>query len=288
MISTSRKTSSAVARVLFCSFVLAAFSAASAQRSVAALFTLTDDNTSASFQTATADNDFNWTVDGVNQLSQQAFWYRVGNVAEQSLHVLPIAVQGTSDSNFDGNPDTLFVRYNGAGFRTDVRYVLDGGAPGSGTSDMGEQISITNVSDGPMDFHFFQYTDFDVRGTAGDDSAVFTNLNAVDQYEGVARLTETVVTPVPSHREIALFPVTRNKLSDGVATTLSDTPIGTVVGPGDLTWAYQWDVVIQPGSTFQISKDKAIRAVPEPATASLLGLAVGLLLAAQRKRNRRS
>jgi hypothetical protein len=201
---------------------------------------------------------------------------------------LPIAVQGTSDSNFDGNPDTLFVRYNGAGFRTDVRYVLDGGAPGSGTSDMGEQISITNVSDGPMDFHFFQYTDFDVRGTAGDDSAVFTNLNAVDQYEGVARLTETVVTPVPSHREIALFPVTRNKLSDGVATTLSDTPIGTVVGPGDLTWAYQWDVVIQPGSTFQISKDKAIRAIPEPATASLLGLAVGLLLAAQRKRNRQS
>src|SRR5882757_3468326 len=203
MISTSRISSSAVARVLFCSFILAAFSAATAQQSVAALFTLTDDNTVAQFETATQANNFNWFVDGNDVLAQQAFWYRVGNVAEQSVHALPIGVQGTSDSNFDGNPDTLFVRYNGAGFRIETRYAVDGGLPGSGASDLVEQISITNTLDSPLDFHFFQYADFDL-GAA--DSAVFTNANSVRQFGTGSELNETVVTPVPSHREIAFFP----------------------------------------------------------------------------------
>lgn len=283
MNSTTLVSSSAVARAFLSAIVLLGLFGPATQNSVAALFTLTDSNSSASFQTATADNNFNWTVDGVNQMSQQAFWYRIGEAAEQSLHSLPIAVQGTTDSNFDGNPDTLFVRYNGTGFQAEMRYVLDGGAPGSGASDMAEQISITNVTSEPLNFHFFQYTDFDVRGTAGDDSGVFTNPNTVDQFDGPVKFTETVVTPVPSHREMALFPVTRNKLGDGVATTLSDTPLNTLVGPGNLTWAYQWDTTIQPGITFQISKDKGIRGVPEPASGALVAIALGLLLVRGRR-----
>jgi hypothetical protein len=271
-------------RACICSFLLLVLAGPAAQKSVGALFTLTDANASASFQTATADNNFNWTVDGVNQMSQQAFWYRVGDGPEQLLHGLPIAVQGTTDSNFDGNPDTLFVRYNGAGFEADMRYGLDGGTAGSGAADMSEQISIVNTTNEPLSFHFFQYTDFDVRGTAGDDSAVFTNANAVDQFEGSVRFTETVVTPVPSHREIAFFPTTRNKLNDGLPTTLSDTPIGSVIGTGNLTWAYQWDVIISPGSTFQVSKDKDIRAVPEPAATILVSVALGLLGARRQRR----
>jgi hypothetical protein len=289
MISTSRNTSSAIARVLFCSFVLAAFSAATVQQSVAALFTLTDNNSVSQFDTATQANNFNWFVDGNDLLAQQAFWYRIGNVPEASVHTLPIGVQGTTDTNFDGNPDTLFVRYLGNGFRVETTYKLGGGLPGSGASDLGEQISIFNLTDGPMDFHFFQYADFDLSAA---DSAVFTNLNSVRQFSPGAELTETVVTPVPSHREIAFFPVTLNKLNDGVPTTLSDTPpIGVVFGAGDVTWAYQWDVVIPPSGTFLISKDKNISPgapVPEPAACSLLGLAAGLLLARCRRRRIRS
>jgi hypothetical protein len=161
---------------------------------------------------------------------------------------------------------------------------LNGGAAGSGASDLAEQISITNTTDGPLDFHFFQYADFDL-GAA--DTAVFTNLNAVQQSNGVSHLTETVVTPVPAHREIAFFPVTLNMLNDGAPTTLSDTPpIGTVFGPDDVTWAYQWDFVIPQGGTVQISKDKNINTnvVPEPTLVSLLGLAVSLLFAGYRSR----
>jgi hypothetical protein len=169
------------------------------------------------------------------------------------------------------------VRYNnGSGLQIETRYSLDGGAAGSGSSDMAAQISITNLTGSPMDFHFFQYADFDLAGGGGD-SAVFTNLNAVQQFGPGTHLLESVVTPVPNHREIAFFPVTLNKLNDGVATTLSDTPIGTVVGPGDLAWANQWDVVIAPGATFQISTDTNLNAVPEPGLGSLLTVGIGLL-----------
>src|SRR5438874_7410442 len=214
MRSTSRIR--AALRGIFCMAIVTGFAS---QRASAALFTLTDDNSVAQFDTATQANHFNWFVDGTDYLAQQAFWYRVGNVAEQSVHSLPIGTQGTSDTNFDGNPDTLFVRYNGTGFRVETRYTLDGGAAGSGASDMAELISITNEGTSSLDFHFFQYADFDLSAA---DSLVFTNLNTVQQSGGASKLTETVVTPVPSHHEGAFFPVTLNKMNDAVPTVLSD------------------------------------------------------------------
>jgi hypothetical protein len=251
--------SAARAHAILCLAILCGLVGPAVQRSVAAVFTLANVNSVAQFETATQANNFNWTVEGVNQLAQQAFWYRIGNGGpEVSVNTLPIAVQGVTDSNFDGNADTLFVRYISNGVRVETRYQLQGGLPGSEASDMDERISITNLTDGPMDFHFFQYADFDLQGDPNGDSAAFTNLNTVQQYKSAARLTETVVTPVPSHRDIAFFPVTRNGLNDGVATTLSNTPIGTVVGPGNMTWAYQWDFVLLLGTTFQIIQDEHI------------------------------
>jgi hypothetical protein len=273
-----------VRKVLIASLTVIGLAGFFAQRSVAGLFTLVDENSSADFDTGSQANAFNWVVDGRDQLFQQAFWYRIGNVAESSLDTLPRSVEGTTDTNFDGDHDTLFVRYNGAGFRIEVRYTLDGGLPGSRGSDMAEQIQISNLSATPLDFHFFQYSDFDLNGTAGGDSAVFTNANAVRQFEGALSVSETVITPVPSHREINFAPLIVARLNDGAPTTLSDTsPTGVVFGPGDVSWAYQWDFTLPVGGSFQISKDKQITGIPEPATLALLTTA-GLLLALRRKR----
>ena len=255
----------AMARALLCGLVLAGLAGPFAQHSTAALLTLIDNNSSADFDTATPSNNYNWFVDGTDLLAQQAFWYRIGAAGpEFPLHTLPIGVQGTTDTNFDGNPDTLFVRYNGAGFRAETTYVLRGGTPGSGRSDMGEQITITNLQSTPLEFHFFQYADFDLSAA---DTTLFTNSNAVDQIGAGVRLSETVVTPVPSHRETQFFPVTLNKLNDALPTTLIDN---AGIGAGDVTWAFQWDVVIAPNSSFLISKDKNLLPIPEPATLLLL------------------
>ncbi len=289
MISTSRLHLAATARGVFSGLVLFGLSGSFVQPSLAGLFTLVDDNSTATFDTDSQANAFDWTVDGVDQLFQQAFWFRIGNVAEQSMDVLPHPVEGVTDTNFDGDPDTLFVRYNHASFRADIRYTLDGGVAGSRASDIAEQISITNLTASPVDLHFFQYSDFELNGTSGGDSAVFTNANTVQQFEGALSISETVITPVADHREIDFFANTLSKLNDAVATTLSDTPpIGVVAGPGDMTWAYQWDFVLTPrgtpGSTFQISKDKNLTGVPEPTAFALLSIGAAIVLATRRKR----
>jgi hypothetical protein len=268
---------------LFCLAILG-LSGLIAQPLQAGIFTLVDDNSAVDFDTANSGNAVNWRVDGQDQLFQQAFWYRIGNVAESSVHGLPILTEGTTDTNFDGDHENLYVQYGGAGFNIEINYSLDGGAPGSGASDMGEQISINNTSDSPLNFHFFQYADFDLVASIGNDTAVFTNANTVRQSEGLQRLTETVATPVPSHRELDFFANTLGRLNDLVPTTLSDTPgTGVPFGPGDVTWAFQWDITIAPRSTFQISKDKNLSAIPEPASIGLLCMAVGLLAMRRRR-----
>lgn len=267
-------------------FVLAiCLSGQFAPHTVAALITLDDENSEVDFDTTSSSNAYNWRVDGQDQLFQQAFWYRVGNGPEQSLHSLPIGFQLASNTNSDPGLDTLNVVYNGPGYNIEVSYRLEGGVAGSGASDMGEQIRITNNSGAPLDFHFFQYSDFEILGTAGNDSAVFVNANTVRQYEGLISLQETVATPAASRREINFFDTTRAKLEDGVATTLNNLPpIGVDFGPGDMTWAFQWDKVIPAsgfGRTFVISKDKRLNVVPEPTTVAMLAIA-GLLLGLRR------
>ena len=246
----------------------------------AATFTLTDGNSNASFDTGSQSGAYSWNVDGVSQLYQQWFWFRVGNTAESSIDTIPIGVQGATDANFDGFNDTLFTAYNGAGFTLHLRYGLNGGNFGSGAADLSEQISIHNNTASNLDFHFFQYSDFDLQGNISTDSAVFSNANTVQQVNGSNRISETVVTPVASHRELGFYPSILNSLNDGLPTTLSDTPIGVVVGPGDLSWAYQWDVTIAPNATFQISKDKNLHLiVPEPSSIALAAFGFAGLMA---------
>lgn len=252
-------------------------------QSNAALFTLVDDNSVVEFNTSSAANNFDWKVDGISQLAQQAFWYRIGATAESSVHTLPIGAQGVTDVNFDGNSDFLFVRYLGAGFTVETRYSLDGGTLGSGLSDLGEQISIINTGSVPLDFHFYQYANFNLEGTVGGDVATFTNPNAVQQTKGISELSETVITPIPSHRELGFLPTTLAKLTDAFPTDLSDTPLGVSVGPGDVTWAFQWDFTLPVGGNFQISKDKNIHFIPEPGVVTLLPLVGGFLMGRRRR-----
>jgi hypothetical protein len=261
-----------------------------AQHSAAALFTLVDENSTVDFDTTSSANAYSWSVDGQDQLFQQAFWYRVGNGPEQSLHSLPIGFQLASNTNSDPGLDTLNVVYNGPGYNIEVSYRLDGGIAGSGASDMGEQIAVTNNTGSPLDFHFFQYSDFEILGTAGNDTAVFLNANTVQQSEGVFSLNETVASPAASHREINFYDVTLDKLEDGVASTLNDLPaIGVPLGPGDMTWAFQWDRIIPAsglGRTFIISKDKRLSVVPEPTTVAIFAVAGALLLGFGKGRRR--
>ena len=84
--------------------------------------------------------------------------------------------------------------------------------------------------------------------------------------------SESIGVLAPNHVEAALFDSTLLKLNDGVATTLNDV---LTAGPGDVTWAFQWDMTIAPFQTVTIQKAKLLAPIPEPMTMVGLLMAIG-------------
>ncbi|MCY2926013.1 MAG: PEP-CTERM sorting domain-containing protein, partial [Planctomycetota bacterium] len=161
----------------------------------------------------------------------------------------------------------------------DVKVILAGGSAGSGTSDLTETIKITNTSGAPLDFHFFQYANLHLGGQTVNDSVEIRGGNTAVQTCGSTIVSETADVPTPSRYEAGLAFNTLNSLTDGSPTSLSNQAGPT--GPGDLTWAFQWDKTIAAGGSLLISKDMHV--VPEPATLGLLVLG-GLTVIARRRR----
>jgi len=221
-----------------------------------------------------------WTVDGTNHMYQQWFWYRVGDAGpEVSIDTLPLDFSLTSDTNADGDHDTLYARYKGADVQVEVTFVLAGSPAGSGMSDIAEIIRITNLTDTTMPFHFFEYCDFDLNESIIDQSVEIRGGNTAVQMDANIYVAETVVTTSPDHYQVAEYSEIWDNLEDGGPTTLTDDagPLEDL----DATWAFQWDNEIKPGRTLLISKDKNF--VPEPATLVLLVAGGALLLVGRRR-----
>ena len=237
---------------------------------------LIDQNSDVTIMTNSSAGQNHWVVDGSDALHQQWFWYRVGNVGGQnSIDTLPAQFTLT-DTDDNGQLDTLTARYTGAGFTIRLGLTLTGGAIGSQTADMAETVRITNTSGQPLDFHFFQYVDFNLSASA--DTATMANANTVDQFGGIKSVSETVATPPPSHHEIALTPTILNLLDSGSAVTLNDA---NSAGPDDVSWGFEWDVTLDVGNTLLISKDKHL-VVPEPGSFMLTAAGLAGLWFARR------
>ncbi len=254
----------------------------------AGIFTLQDGNSVARFDTNSLSPGSRvgmdrWFVDGVNHMYSQWFWFRTnGDTQERRINSLPQIAAGTSDTNFNGLDETLYLNYgNMNDYTIETTFALQGGSAGSRRSDITEQIRITNRGSSSRTFSFFQYCDFDLDNDINDDFVGVVNPNAVRQVDFLSGtiVSETVLTPTFTLSEVNIYPTTLLKLDNGVVDNL-DGSMGPLVGRRDYTWAFQWDFTLGPGDSFLISKDKQI--TPTPGTLALLGL--GGLACARRRR----
>src|SRR5262249_31783056 len=128
-------------------------------------YTLTSSNSSVTIDAGSDWGMSNWTVDCVDQLYRQWFWYCVGDSGKErpvnSLSFLGADCGGTGG---------LSLLYGSSQFRVDLSFSLTGGAWGTHDSDIDEKIKIRNISSSPLQFHLFQYADFDLAGSGPGDS----------------------------------------------------------------------------------------------------------------------
>ncbi len=240
----------------------------------AAQHTLVSNNSSFKIDTLAQATAYEWKVDGVQHLRELSNWYRVGNSGpETSIHTLP-----SVDSPLGANLLSVIYTDPLGRFTIDMTYGVTGGALGSGYSEMGELVGITNTSSQPLDFHFFEYVDLDLSETAGDDTVQMTSASSLAQTDALTTFT----TQYNGHRhELATYPLTLNKLTNAVASNLNSVwPAGVgPLGPDNVTWALQWDfLAIAPGDTVWLTKDCQLQMVPEPSTWILSGLGLVTLM----------
>jgi hypothetical protein len=250
---------------------------------------LADQNSTAAITPSSSAGLTSWTVNGTNEAVRQWFYYAIGGGAPSSLDTLGLTSSGTFV--FGSGTRGGFAIYTGSnGLSAEVDYILTGGGTSATQSDLSETIRLTNTGTAAKTLHFYQYSNFNLSQGTGD-SEQFTNANTVTQF-GDSLQMQTVSTPTPNEWEGSLTTSATNtlgKLTGGSPVTLSNTPaLGGTVGPGNVTWAYQWDPTIAAGGTYIISNDQQINPatpIPEPATPLLL-TAAGLVLMGVRFRRR--
>jgi len=258
-----------------------------AQHNAQAANTLTDGNSIITFDLSSGASSAgmtSWLVNGINQMQQQWFWFRVGNSgAESNLAALGPA----SISQPVGVTRELTVSYDRPGqFGVSIKYDLTG----SSRPGLTEAITIANHTASPLDFHFFQYSHVTLGGSSANQSVSFgsdlSGITSVSQTGPGGQAFQSAVTVSANRAEAGLFNSTLTSLNDGNPTTLNNN---ASAGPGNVTWAMEWDFtaannnIINPGSSKQIS---TLSQVPEPSVFALGALGMAGFLQFRRKRAR--
>jgi hypothetical protein len=266
-------------------------------------YTLQDQNSSVIVNPSSQSGVSNWTVDNVNQLNQEWFWYGTGsNGPQASLDTVPLSTTSPPillDTNGDGTNNYLSTTYlspGASGFKVVVTYNLTGGQTGSHASDLDESIAITNTGTSTLHYQFYEYTNFTLGGVASPQTATITGGNGstiagnTATQSGDFMVSQTVVSPRPSYSQVGSASVSPTLLSDlqtdtnlqaGGHLNNADETISNT----DAAWAFEWDITLAPGATYTIGVDKDLRQVPEPtATVALFGLG-GLFLTRPRRRD---
>lgn len=260
--------------------VACSFCVNQANATVSTVINMTDLGTTADVDLDSGAGMYSWAINGQDQLQKQWFYSRVGNGLAQ-----PINSIGPANVLYFNGSNTLVASYANQQYTLNISYVLTGGSLGAGSADILETISVQNHSGGNLDFHLFQYSNFDLLGSPLGDSVQFLGLDSVVQKDGIFGIQEGIIQPTATYGEAGFAGAggTLDKL-----TTIAGYNLNNNMGPisGDVTWAFQWDYNIADGASLDVYKDKTliVPVIPEPSTLALIALGLGAIAAQGRRR----
>ncbi len=243
----------------------------------AQVITLTDRGSTAVVDLGSSAGMNQWTVTGLpagmeNQLHQQWFWYRINGGLAQPVNTIGPAVY-----SFDPNvPNLLSATYANADVSVTIKYTLTGG--GIGQADISEGLTLQNLHPASaFDFHFYQYSDFNLLNNPAGDSVQMVN-DYVAQWKGDTSIQEAIIAPEANYFEANFTggaDSTLNRLNTIPSLNLNDNPEAL---NGDVTWAFQWDFMNLGTATIQKDKLLSVSFVPEPPTFAFVALGLAALL----------
>lgn len=224
---------------------------------------LTSNNSTLSYNDS---NSFTaWSVEGIDNLFAETWYYRVGSGAGAQL-------TGGSMTVVAPNIGAVSYLIPGWGSVT-MTHVLSGNAPGTYNSQWSTTVSMTRAQGVGNTLYFYNYSDYDLSGTIFNDTAGFVGLGLFGQSDVLMALTYNVSRP-PNYIHVGdccgIDPNVNLDNSGGPYT-------------GDAIFASEFVIT---GDSFSYSIDRSLNAVPEPGTYAMIGAGLlGLGLLRRRVRN---
>jgi len=247
---------------------------------------LSSKNSNITFDLSTSAGMNSWTVNGINQLNQQWFWFRVGSTGPQ----LDLTSITNSPTFTQSSAAQMTAIYSNSLYKVTLSYGLSGFTSPSSKSSLTEAINFQNLSGNDIDLSFFMYSDFTLGGpdfvnsqnvtlgTSGSSSISRQTVVGSGASNNVA-----INSPAANEMEVAAYPQLYNELTTSNAWTLNNVSTG---GPGHTTWAMEWDSHLVSGASMSpISITDTLQA-PEPGVCgfAIIGLVIGKLSVNKRRK----
>lgn len=275
------------------STVIAILLGTSIVQSKAQIYTIGSRNTSLQINLAGGLSD--WTINGINQLNQQWFYYSIGNGPVYSIDTIaPWSAPALSGSVSFGTITTtnLSETYANPAQSLTTLYSLQGGVVGNPSASLASTVTFQNTSGTNEVLHLYQYSNFGLENNAAGQTVHFSgsglpyqvNQNSPDGAFLTGRLSSISGGSADTVEEIA-------GITDGLQFGLGNGNAAPnfsggllSAGPGNVDFAYEMDATLTSGSGIVVSETQSIT-IPEPSSVALMGLGMmGLAISYARRK----
>ncbi|HWX21046.1 MAG TPA: hypothetical protein VN578_14190 [Candidatus Binatia bacterium] len=243
----------------------------------AIVYNLSNGNSTATLNAGTSAGLNSWTVDGINQLNQQWYWFRIGSGGPQA----DLSAITTTPYVTTLGSSMLTALYTNAQYGVQVNYTLTGQSAGSGKSGLNETVRAYNFTSSTQAFHLFMYSDMNLGHLSANQSVALGNdghgdSTSVQTFGSPVGGSNTWVTStLANHLEAAGDHQTLTELTTVNNLQLNDN---ANTGPGyPATWAFEWDLTLAPNTSTGISMLDTL-SVPELSTSTFITLGFGAWL----------